>query len=72
MSKSERSLTFGEEFLEKLGKKPWYSQVCLQVFSDGDQTLKWFPSSSKGEIVGIMANVLSLMETYFIKMSKLC
>lgn len=37
--------------------------LCLKVFIGGDQTPKWFPSSPKGDIVGIMAYVLSLMET---------
>ena len=47
------------------GEMSW--EMHLQVFTGGgDQTLKWFPSSPKGEILGIMTNVLSLMETYLI------
>jgi len=50
MSKGERILVFGE--------MSW--EMNLQVFTGGgDQT-------PKGKILGIMANVLSLMETYLI------
>jgi len=31
------------------------------VFTGGDQTQNWFPSSPKGEIVGIMDNLLALI-----------
>lgn len=59
MSKGQRSLVFGECLV--------YLQMYLQVPTDGgDQTPKWLPSSPKGEIVGIMTNVLSLMETYLV------
>jgi len=54
MSKGERNLVFGDMF--------------ARVFAGGVQMLKWLPSSAKGEIVDIMANVLSLMETYLIQM----
>jgi len=48
---------------EKLG-------ISTNVFtSGGDQTPKWLPSSPKGEIFGIMTNVLSLIVTYLINMS---
>ena len=47
-----------------------YLQMCLQVStSGGDQTPMWLPSSPKGEIVGIMTHMLSLMKTYLIKIS---
>jgi len=47
-------------------------QMYLQVFTSGRvQTQNWLPSSPKWDIFGIMANVLSLMETYLINMSTL-
>jgi len=47
-----------------------YIPMCLLLSTGGgDQAPKWFPSNPKGEIVGIMTNVLSFMENYLINMS---
>jgi len=57
-----------EECLVNWERNLVYLQMSLQVSSSGgDQTPKWLPSSPKGEIVGIMKNVLSLMATYLIR-----
>jgi len=53
---------------EVFGEKYWHWQVCLHMFASGVQTPKWLSSSPKWDIVDIMANVLSLMETCLIKM----
>jgi len=37
--------------------------MCLKMYVGGVKTPKWLPSSPKGEVVGIMDNALSLMET---------